>query len=185
MNVYEVARRIGECLDEDRIPYGIGGALALGIWGAPRVTIDVDISIFIPRAQAPRMLDALERAGVMLDREAAIRDIDRVAFAKGKLGTTIVDVFLSEHPQYAAMAQRVQRVVDADGWSGAYISAEDITLHKLVYNRGKDLADLERLFATRPNLDVPYIRGWLVQMVPANDSRIAALDDLERRFVRR
>jgi hypothetical protein len=185
MNVYEVARRIGECLDEDHIPYGLGGALALGIWGAPRVTIDVDISVFVPRTQTPRVLDALERAGVMLDRAAATRDIERVAFAKGKLGTTIVDVFLSEHPQYVAMAQRVQRVADADGWSGAYISAEDITLHKLVYHRGKDLADLERLFATRPDLDLVYIRGWLAQMVPAGDPRFATLDDLERRFSNR
>ncbi len=32
----EVARRIANRLDDDRIPYAIGGALALGALGAPR-----------------------------------------------------------------------------------------------------------------------------------------------------
>jgi hypothetical protein len=54
---------------------------------------------------------------------------------------------------------------------------------KLVYGRDKDVTDLERLFAVRA-LDVAYIRGWLARM-PVDATRIARLDDLERRFARR
>ena len=184
MNAIEAARRIGECLDEDSIAYAIGGALALGVWGAPRATKDVDLSVFQPRAELDRVLDSLERAGVMLSREQAARDIDRIGLAKGRLGIVVIDLFLSEHPQYPEMARRARRVADPTGWAGSFISPEDLCIHKLVFGRHKDLGDLENLFAVRPELDVAYIRHWLTQMVPAGDRRLAMLDDLERRFRR-
>jgi hypothetical protein len=143
MNAIEAARRIGERLDEDGIPYGIGGALALGVWGAPRATKDVDLTVFVARDELPRVLDSLERAGVMLSREQAAIDVARIGLARGKLGKIGVDVFLSEHPQYAAMARRVRRVSDPAGWSGGFISAEDLAIHKLVFGRHRDIADLE------------------------------------------
>jgi hypothetical protein len=40
----EVVARLADRLDEDALPYAIGGALALGAWGVPRATSDVDIS---------------------------------------------------------------------------------------------------------------------------------------------
>jgi hypothetical protein len=65
LNALVVARRIAARLEEDGIAYGIGGALALGAWGAPRSTKDVDITVCVTEAELPRCLDALERAGVM------------------------------------------------------------------------------------------------------------------------
>ncbi|MEO6771649.1 MAG: hypothetical protein ABI467_01340 [Kofleriaceae bacterium] len=183
MEALASARRIGEGLDEDHLPYGIGGALALGVWGAPRMTLDVDISVFVGPGDVVRVLDSLERIGVMVKRDQAVRDIERVGFAKGRLGIVVVDVFISQHPQFAAMAKRVRRIVDASGWSAAFISAEDLCLYKLVYYRDKDLVDLQHLFAARTDLDTGYIREWLGNMFPAGDPRLAMLDELERRFL--
>jgi hypothetical protein len=182
MNAIEAARHIGRCFDEDGIPYAIGGALALGIWGVPRSTIDVDVTAFVRRDELDRVLDSLERVGVIVARGQAAKDVARIGLVRGQLGRVVVDVFVSEHPQYAAMRERIRRVVDPTGWSGAFISPEDLCIHKLVFGRHKDVADLESLFAVRPDLDRGYIRHWLVQMVPAGDPRIAMLDDLERRF---
>jgi hypothetical protein len=182
MNPAEAAHRIGECLDEDGIPYGIGGAIALGVWGAPRATKDIDLSVFVARDELPRVLDSLERAGVLVNRDDAARDVARIGLFKGRYAGMIVDVFLSEHPQYEEMGRRVQRVTDAQGWSWSFISAEDLCIHKLIFGRPRDIADLQNLMATR-TLDLAYVRKWLVQMVPAGDHRLAILDDLERRFV--
>lgn len=182
MNAIEAARRIGECFDEDGIPYAIGGALALGVWGVPRATKDVDVSVFVRRAELDRVIDSLERACVMMSRAQASKDVARIGLAKGKLGMIIVDLFLSEHPQYDEMGRRARRVVDPTGWAASFISAEDLCIHKLVFGRTKDVSDLESLFAVRRDLDVGYIRSWLVQMVRPGDQRLAVLDDLERRF---
>ncbi len=44
MNAADAAHRIAASLDEAGISYAIGGALALGVWGAPRATKDVDMT---------------------------------------------------------------------------------------------------------------------------------------------
>ena len=53
ISAHEVALRIASRLDDDGIPYGIGGALALGALGAPRATKDVDMTLFVPEAELP------------------------------------------------------------------------------------------------------------------------------------
>jgi hypothetical protein len=182
MNALAVAKRIGERLDEDGLPYGIGGALALGAWGAIRATKDVDMTIFIREDELPRAFDALERAGVMIDRVNAVRDVARIGLFKGLAGRIIVDVFITSHPQYEAMKHRCSVVEDADGGKLSFISPEDLCIHKLLYGRQKDVIDLELLITRKRNMDLAYVRSWLTKMVPAGDRRLALLDDLERRF---
>jgi hypothetical protein len=118
----------------------------------------------------------------MISRAEAERGIERIGLAKGKLGLIVVDIFLSEHPQYTEMARRARKITDPTGWPASFISPEDLCIHKLIFGRHKDIADLENLFASRPDLDVDYIRGWLVQMVPAGDRRLAILEDLVQRL---
>jgi hypothetical protein len=181
ISAHEVALRIANRLDEDSIAYGIGGALALGALGAPRATKDVDLTIFLPEEELPRAFDALERAGLLFDRSEATRDVARIGLFKAHAGRMVVDVFLSSHPQYADMkARRVSlEVLGTRLW---FLSAEDLCLHKLIYGRPKDLVDLERLIAVRPDIDLAYVRSWLTRMIPAGDRRFDSLDDLERRF---
>jgi hypothetical protein len=181
MNPIDVARRLASVFVDDGLPYGLGGALALGVWGAPRATKDVDVSVFVESSQVARVLDSLERAGAMVRREDATRDVARIGLFQARLGKIIVDVFISDHPQARVMATRVRRIAEPDGTLLAFISAEDLCIHKLLFGRAKDIVDLERLFAVR-TLDTAYVRSWLVQMVPEGDQRLAVLDDLEQRF---
>lgn len=175
----EAATRIGTRLEESGIEYGIGGALALGAWGAPRTTKDVDLSIFASVDGFANVSDALERAGVMFDRDRAPKDIDRIGMFTGKLGGVVIDMFMSQHPHMLEMRRRRQRIDTPDGHL-YFITAEDLCVMKLVYGRPKDVGDLERLFAAR-TLDVGYIRTWLAKM-PVGPDRAAILDDLVRRF---
>lgn len=181
MNPTAVAQRIGDRLEEAQLPYAIGGALALGVWGAPRVTKDVDLSIFA-RDDFAAVSEALERAGMIFDREAAPKTIERIGMFNGKLAGVVVDVFMSGHPHMTEMEQRRVRVDAPDGTHLYFISAEDLCVMKLLYGRAKDLGDLERLFATR-TLDLAYVRRWLAVM-PFAGTRLRALDDLERRFAK-
>ena len=180
MNPAAVAQRIGDRLEEAGIEYAIGGALALGVWGAPRATKDVDLSIFASIENFAMVSDALERAGMMIDREHAPRDIERIGMCTGRLAGVVVDMFMSAHPHMFEMHRRRQRIDSADGTHLYFITAEDLCIMKLVYGRAKDVGDLERLFAVR-QLDVTYIRAWLAKM-PVGPDRGEILDDLVRRF---
>lgn len=180
MNPPDAAQRIGDRLEEAGIEYAIGGALALGTWGAPRMTRDVDLSIFAPIEEFAAVADALERAGMMLHRDDAPKDIARIGMFNGRLAGVVIDVFMSSHPHMLEMQRRRKRIDADDGTHLYFITAEDLVVMKLVYGRDKDVADLERLFAAR-KLDTAYVRTWLAKM-PVPPSRGEILDDLARRF---
>jgi Nucleotidyltransferase of unknown function (DUF6036) len=182
MNAFEAARRIGDLLEADGIEYAIGGALALGVWGVPRGTKDVDLSVFVDPDNLDGMFAVFERAGIMFDRAAAARNVERTGLLRGLLGRIPVDAFISRHPQFLEMRTRRQRVATPDGGHLYFITAEDLCVMKLVYGRDKDVTDLERLFAVR-SLDVDYVRTWLAKM-PVGPDRREILDDLARRFAR-
>lgn len=180
MNAFEAARRLGHLLEHDGIEYAIGGALALGVWGAPRGTKDVDLSIFITPSEVDRMAEVFDRAGVMFDRAAAAKNIARTGLVRGRLGRIPIDAFISGHPHFFEMQRRRRAIREADGSQLYFITAEDLCVMKLVYGRDKDVVDLERLFAVR-QLDTAYVREWIAKM-PIGPDRVAILDDLERRF---
>jgi hypothetical protein len=179
-----VAAWVCDRLDEEGLPYALGGALALGVWGVPRGTIDVDVSVFVPQSRIDEVVNAFERAGALIDRSGVKRQLERSDLFIARVMGTRVDVFVGRHPLYAEMARRRQLVTDAFGTQRYFVSKEDLALMKLIYHRPKDLIDLERLFAVQgAKLDVHYIRSWLIDIAGAEDRRLETLADLERRFI--
>ena len=73
----DVLSRLADRFDEDGLPYAVGGALALGAWGVPRTTSDVDVSVFVSEAELDSLLDGVERAGAMVERAEAHRTVAR------------------------------------------------------------------------------------------------------------
>jgi hypothetical protein len=147
MNAFELSEHIAKRLDEDDLPYAIGGALALTAWALPRDTKDVDISIFVAESELPRVIDALERSGVMVDRADAEKSVARIGMFTCRAGRTLVDVFISHHPHFLEMQRRRRKLRYPSGESLWFVSAEDLCVMKLVYGRAKDVPDLERMFA--------------------------------------
>src|SRR5688572_12718853 len=61
------AMQIADAFERANIPYAIGGALALGIWGVPRGTVDVDVNVFVEGDDLDRAIAILQRLGIDLD----------------------------------------------------------------------------------------------------------------------
>ena len=178
-----VAVWLADRLEDDGIAYAIGGALALGAHGAPRMTRDVDLATYVPEAEVERLFDALERAGCIFRRDDARRDVERLALFRVRLGRTDVDVFVAFHPHHhEALARRV-RLPGPDGRARWFLSAEDLAVHKLALFRAKDRMDLEALFAVKgPALDLAYVRRWLEALTEPGDVRRDELERLAARF---
>jgi hypothetical protein len=178
-----VAASLADRFDEDRLPYALGGALALGVWGVPRTTSDVDVAVFVGEPELDRVFDAIERAGAMVDRADARRTTARTGYFVAQHGRTRIDLFIAHHPWHAEMQRRRVSLTAPDGKQRWFLSADDIALAKLLYARPKDLPDLERLFAVQSGrIDVSYLGRWLSEMVPRNDERLRLLASLVRRF---
>ena len=178
----EAAQRIAEALEAAELPHAIGGALALAIAGVPRGTVDVDINVFVDVSRVGDVIDALVPLGIDVHRDTARARALRDGMFVARWDGMRIDVFLPSIPfAHEAHRTRVQ-IVDDEGWTGWFLSAESVCVFKLLFFRGKDIVDLERLVAVRPELDDAYVRRWIVEMMGDDDARTARWDDIVARF---
>ncbi len=178
----DAARQLADALEAAGLPYAIGGALALAIAGVPRGTADVDVNVFVGLDRLPAVLDVLRRLGLHADDVEATTKATRDGMFVARWDGMRVDVFLPSIPFAHEAHQTRVRISDAQGWSGWFLSAEAIAVFKLLFFRGKDRVDLERLLAVRDDLDRDYIRRWIVDMMGPDDERVVAWDALVARF---
>lgn len=181
----EASKRIADLLGRESISYAIGGALALAVAGVPRGTADVDVNVFVEDTQLPRVVSLLQTLGMNVDPVAAIARARRDGMFVARWDGMRIDVFLPSIP-FAREAERTRtRITDASGWSGWFLSAEALSVFKLLFFRGKDLVDLERLVAARPDLDRAYVRSAIAEMMGEDDERVRRWDEIADRFGRR
>lgn len=179
----ESAQRIADALESAGVSYAIGGALALAVAGVPRGTADVDVNVFVPDSEVPVVIDVLRRLGIEVDPPSAIARSERDGMFVGRWDGMRIDVFLPSIP-FAHEAERTRiRITDATGWSGWFLSAEAIAVFKLLFFRGKDRVDLERLAAVSgARLDHAYVRRWIVEMMGEDDERVQRWDAIVAPF---
>ena len=61
-----------EMLERERIPYVVGGAVALGYWSQGHCTEDLDLNIFLPASRAGEIFALLARLGVGIPEDAMV-----------------------------------------------------------------------------------------------------------------
>lgn len=176
LDAFAAARVLARVLAENGIDYAIGGALALGVWSDPRGTLDVDINLFIEPQSAPMALDVLASAGVIFDRAAAMRAVESGDSVLARYEGLRVDLFLPSIP-FSHEAGLTRRLVPGPDGEISFLSPEALAVFKLLFFRGKDLVDLEKLVAVQgAALDAAYVRRWIVDMMGEDDERVAAWD---------
>lgn len=178
----EAGREIADALERAGYPYALGGALALGVAGVPRGTLDVDVNVFVDEADWPAVIGVLSSLGIELDRDAALARAARDGMFVGTWDGMRIDVFVPSIP-FSEEAGRTAVQVTVDEWTGRFLAPEAIAIFKLLFFRIKDRGDLERLVAVRgADLDHDYIRCWMVEMMGEDDERVQTWDDIVSRF---
>jgi hypothetical protein len=172
------ALELADAFERGAVAYAIGGALAYGVWGIPRATVDVDVNVFVGEAELDPVLDALQGLGIVVDRAQAVRDATAEGMFVVYHGGYRVDLFTVSIP-FCLEAARTRVKVDAGGQQAWFLSAESVAVFKMLFFRPKDIVDLERLLAVRGDaLDRQYVRDQLVITVGSDDPRIARWDRL-------
>ncbi|MBX3275643.1 MAG: hypothetical protein KF729_35615 [Sandaracinaceae bacterium] len=149
----------------------------------PGGTADVDVDVFVEEDALPALLEALSQLGIEVDPASATARARHDGMFVGRWDGMRIDVFLPSIP-FSREAQRTRiRITDTTGWSWWFLSAEAIAVFELLFFRGKDLVDLERVVAVRgAALDHGDVRRWLAEMIEENDARVRRWDDLVARF---
>ncbi len=160
---------IAQALERARIPYAFGGAIALAYYAACRGTEDIDINVFLPIAKADRLLAVLARLGVAEATGNNDPPRDQLLL---RWEHTPIHVFFSYDPFHESCRARARRVPFADG-EISLLSAEDITLFKVIYDRPKDRSEVrEVLLCMGERMDVAYSLEWLDRLLGSDDARV-------------
>ncbi len=183
MDATEGAVHFATALQRAGIPHAIGGAIAYGFFGAARGTHDVDINLFVPGDAAGPALDALIAAGLEIDAPLALATAAERGDARGRFRGLPIDLFFNSIPVHDSAATRTKEVM-LHGVRLRVLSPEDIAVFKMLFFRGKDLVDVERLLGImQGSLDLAYVRAALLEVVGEDDYRTKKWDDLVAQLV--
>jgi hypothetical protein len=150
-------------LNDIRVKHAFGGALALNCYAEPRGSIDVDVNISVPMTEADGIVAKLEVRGFapLLNRSEwmpaggvrVVRELD------------IVDLFFSFDAYHQLLlANSVEHPFPYAGGVLLlpFLSASDLVLVKLAFNRTKDWADIEAMLLAGTQIDSDYIGEHLL-----------------------
>jgi hypothetical protein len=175
-----VARILAERLESRGQEYALGGAIALGYWGLPRSTVDVDITLFLPPERPSDCLWILGEIECEFSSAMALDSLREHGFCRVTFSGLDVDVFLPIVPFYEAARVRRKRVA-LGGQAVLIWDAETLAVFKMMFFRRKDLADVEQVLRGQgAGLDRAWVREQLVAMYGSRDPRIAEWDNLVR-----
>ena len=161
--------RIALALDEHAVPYMVIGGQAVLLYGEPRLTRDIDITL----GAALDRLDDVLAAARAADLEPLVdpQTFTRQTFvlpcrdSQSEIRVDFILSFLPYERQAIAHAQTV-RIGSA---SVRFVTREDLIVHKLIAGRPRDLEDIKSILLKRPTLDLPYIRSWLEQFAEVTE----------------
>lgn len=146
-----------------RAPWYVFGAQAALIWGRPRLTTDVDVTVKFESADTETLVRALGEHGFALRIEATSEFVrqTRVLPLQHERSGLALDVVLAGPGLEDAFLDRAIHV-DVAGTRIPIISPEDLIVTKVLAGRGKDLEDIRGVLAERgAGLRLDQIRNTL------------------------
>ncbi len=162
MELKELIKNIAKALDRKKINYMIIGGQAVLLYGEPRLTRDIDITL-----------------GINIDRYKEIEEIikelnlkilpkNHLIFLRETMVLPTIDEesgirldFIFSFSEYEKQAIRRVKKIKIDDTDVCYASVEDLIIHKIVSGRERDIEDVKSIILKNENIDENYILKWL------------------------
>jgi len=139
----------------------IGGQAVL-LYGEPRLTRDIDITLGMGVDRSDRLKKILPIIGlrslVRKEKEFVQRNMVLPTIDKGS--SIRVDFIFSFSP-YEKQAIERAKGVKLGRSEVRFASLEDVVIHKVIAGRARDFEDVKSILLKNPKYDLVYIRKWL------------------------
>jgi hypothetical protein len=148
-----------------KIRYAVIGGVAVLLYGEPRLTLDIDVSVSIAKVDIKNFLAAAEKLGFRAIPGDIMGFISKTGviplrYSKGKsIGRA--DIIIAQN---AIEHKTIERAVikKVGSVNMRVVSAEDLIIHKITSSRPRDRGDLAGIIKRQKDkLDLGYIRHWL------------------------
>jgi predicted nucleotidyltransferase len=130
-------------LNKNNVEYLLLGGWAVGMYGQPRATGDMDVLVAIDDANVDRLYKALYEFGAPTVDKSHFKEIGRI-FRMGRPPMRIEIINQASGIDIKDCYAR-RKIVNVDGIAISMISREDLIKNKKAAGREKDLADVENL----------------------------------------
>ncbi len=153
----QVLNGLADTLEENSIPYMVIGAMAYAVWGESRTTADVDVAVWVPDADIPKVLKILEMKYRLLVETPAIHVEQSRHLAMVSPEGIRVDVLFGSLPFEREAIERA-KAMPFDGRPLPVCTVEDLILYKIISDREKDQSDVRGIALRRmKGLDLEYL----------------------------
>ncbi len=167
--------------EETQVSYTIIGGIAVSFVAQPRLTEDIDATVWLAERDLKTFLEAGRAHGFTQ------RFPDTLEFAQQRRvlllqhqtpdATIKVDISLATIPFEQEMIERSTHV-EVDSVRLVFPTPEDLVIMKATAQRPKDITDMATILELHPNLDRERVRYWVKQFAEALELP-EMLDDLE------
>ena len=131
--------------------------------------MSIDINIALSPAEQHRVLACFSALFPLRNREKTEHEVATLAQTRLQWESTSIDLFFADIPFHESIAQRTRDVAYI-GTRLPIISAEDLIVLKVAFNRPQDWIDIEHMFQIQQQaLDTEYIRRWLAEFYQQPD----------------
>jgi hypothetical protein len=162
-------------LNRSGVTYYLTGSMASNYWGIPRTTHDLDFVIQLPASAVAKIVSAF--APDFYIEEAAVRAAYQPPHQFNAIDTRSalkVDFWLPKPEPFDKEMLRRRVHVTLFGEPAWIATAEDVILHKLIWNRispsGRQLGDAAGVMAVQADaLDKNYLKHWAQELKLAGE----------------
>lgn len=171
--IEKLIRKIALHLDKEKIPYMIIGGQAVLLYGTPRLTRDIDITLGIDTDKFFILKRVCRNVGLtILPKNPQDFIIDTKVLPTEEKRLKIRVDFIFSFTLYEKQAfKRVKRVL-IDGYAVKFASCEDVIIHKMFAGRAVDEEDVKTiLIKNRDKIDIKYIKKWLSEFNKALEQK--------------
>lgn len=177
--IERLIKNTAQHLDRQKIPYMIIGGQAVLVYGRPRLTRDIDITLGVDTDKFELIEEVCEKLKlkILVENPQDFALSTKVLPAEEPDSRVRVDFIFSFTP-YEAQAIKKARQVQIDDYPVNFASSEDVIIHKMVAGRAIDEEDIKSILAkNRDTINFVYIDRWLSEF-----GKIAELEGILARW---
>ncbi len=161
--IEKLIKKTARQLDQQKIPYMIIGGQAVLLYGRPRLTRDIDITLGIDTDKYESIEGVCKKLKlrILVENPKDFAQDTKVLPTEETVSNVRVDFIFSFTP-YEEQAIMNAKKVFIDDYPVRFASCEDIIIHKMVAGRAIDEEDVKSILAKNENaVDLEYVNKWL------------------------
>jgi len=173
----EILAKLALGLNEQSIPYMIIGGQALLLYGEPRLTQDIDVTLGVDVDALPKIMEISRKLNLKPLSSDIVEFVKQTMIFPTKDEVTGIRIdFTFSSTSYERQAIKRARKVPIEKTVVKFASLEDVIIHKVFTGRARDLDDVRSILIKNPSVNLSYIEKWLGEF----DKRLSRAELLKK-----